>query len=169
MSSQKQGLLVLSAVATLVVVGALVIVLWPQEAPQKSADDYLRDVLEGETAAVRAGGAQGLLELGKQARAQIRRAIEEYEDGEVEVLLPLIRAVQRAEAWRGLPRLFDLMESTDRRIRGRAGAAAQQLMGAAYGFAAGAAEPERAAVIARMREAYEIPSYQARLQEFYGK
>lgn len=114
----------------------------------------------------RVEAAQDLVRHGAAALPQIQTAIKQHARDEPEVVAPLIQAAMRAEDYQSLPELFDLMEHPDERIRGRAGAAVQRLMGADYGFRAKLSRAERSKIVAQIRSEYVV--LKGRLEEVYG-
>jgi hypothetical protein len=107
-----------------------------------------------------------MIRHGRRARVEVGRALANYRGEEPEVLVPLVQATMKAGSWQSLPRLFQLMEHSDPRIRGKAGAAASGLMGADYYFRADDSPEKREEILARMRVIYE--RMKPDLQRVYG-
>ncbi len=139
--------------------------LWPNE-PRLDPPQVLEEqVLDASTTEQKVQAARQLVRHGPQASPQIGRLLQEYRDDEPEVMVPLLEAAGKARRWQDLPRLFELMEHSDPRIRGKAGAAARTIMGADYGFRATDPPQKRAEDLARMKAIYRemLPD----LQQFY--
>lgn len=140
--------------------------LWPDE-PRLDPPQVLEEQVRSATSTEqKVEAARQLVRHGPQASPQIGRLLREYRADEPEVMVPLLEAAGKARRWQELPRLFELMEHPDVRIRGKAGAAARVIMGADYGFRATDPPQKRAEDLARMKAIYRemLP----RLQEFYG-
>lgn len=122
-------------------------------------------ILSSPQAEEKAAAAHDLVRHGKRARAEVGRLLSNYRDDDPQVMVPLLQAAMKARTWQSLPRLFDLMEHPDARIRGKAGAAASKIMGADYGFHADDPPKDRARVLAKMKAIYE--QMKPDLQRFY--
>ncbi len=120
------GAIIAGGVATALV--AAVRWLWPDE-PRLDPPPVLEEqVLSATTTEQKVEAARQLVRHGPQASPQIGRLLRDYRDDEPEVMVPLLEAAGKARRWQELPRLFELMEHPDPRIRGKAGAAARTIM-----------------------------------------
>jgi hypothetical protein len=162
------------AVTGLLVIGAVGAwaILRPKPASNVHLDppDVLRErVVQGPTVEVRAEAASDLVRHDEAAHVQseVHSAVAEYHGTEPEVLVPLARAVAKQRDWRSLPRMFDLMEHPDPKVRGKAGAAVKVICGADYGFRAEDPPAKRQEALRRIRaiQATMVP----KLEEFYSK
>jgi hypothetical protein len=123
-------------------------------------------VLESNSVEVQSQAARDMLRHDEQARPEARRMLAEYRGSETAVLVPLVEGVQKQRDWRSLPRLFELLEHPDARVRGKAGAAAREIMGADYGFRAEDPPEVRFEAIQRMRLIHKTLVPQ--LERFYS-
>jgi hypothetical protein len=110
--------------------------------------------------------ARALLQHGKAARGVAGRTLEQYRGNDPEVLIPLIQATAKAGDWESVPRLVELMEHPDVRVRGKAGAAVRIIMGADYGFRAEDPPHKRREAIKLINQIY--PTMKNKLQQHYG-
>ena len=139
----------------------------PVETPLEPAVVLQERIESAQPLEVRVEAARRLARHGVQARQEIRQVFQTARaQEETEVLLPIMTAIGESREWKEIPSLVELMRHPDIRVRGRAGAIAQRLIGADYGFRAELPEAESNAVIAKIEEA--LPVMQPRLQEFYG-
>ena len=139
-----------------VVAGIVVLAgrFWPEDQPDPPG--VLEDrILNSASSEEQATAARDMVRHGDAARAEIGRVLVEYEGNDTQVMIPLLQATMKAHAWQSVPRLFELMEHPDPRIRGKAGAAASEIMGADYYFRANHSPEKRAQVLARMRGIYQ--------------
>jgi len=151
------------------VIAALVaLVRWlvPDQPPLEPPEVLEEQVLSAPDTEQKAYAARQLVRHGVQARPQIRRLLREYHENEPEVMVPILEAAGKARCWQDLPRLFELMEHPDPRIRGKAGAAARTIMGADYGFRATDPPEKRAKDLARMKAIYR--EMRQDLERFYS-
>ncbi len=138
-----------------VVAGIVVLAgrFWPEDRPDPP--EVLEDrILNSASSKEQAAAAHDMVCHGDAARAEIGRVLVRYEGNNTEVLIPLLQATMKAHAWQSVPRLFELMEHPNPRIRGKAGAAASEIMGADYYFRANHSPEKRAQALARMRGIY---------------
>jgi len=141
------------AAGVLILAVILAVNFWPEGAPDPP-DVLQQRIVSGETVKEQSQAAQDMIYHGESARGYAGPALERYHGKEPEVVVPLIQATQKARDWRSLPELFKLMEHPDPRIRGKAGAAAQEIMGADYFFRANDPPEKRAEKLAMMKESY---------------
>lgn len=151
-------------------VAVLAFCFWPGE--RLDPPEVLEDrILNSPSVEEQAAAARDMVRHGQGARTEVGRVLTKYEGNHPDVMVPLLQAAMKARTWRSLPRLFQLMEDPDPRIRGKAGAAARKIMGADYYFRADDPPAERAAALARMKAIYEqmkpdLPGfYEGRKQE----
>jgi hypothetical protein len=112
-------------------------------------------ILSSGSGAEQAQAARDMVRHSEPARGAVHRALADYRGNDAGVLVPLAQSAMKTRDWRSIPRLFELMEHPDPKVRGKAGAAASVIMGADYGFHADAPPAERAEVLARMRYIHE--------------
>ena len=148
----------------------LAVGFWPED--RLDPPEVLEDrILNSPSVEEQAAAARDMVRHGRRARAEVGRVLAKYEGNNPDVMVPLLQAAMKARTWRSLPRLFQLMEDPDPRIRGKAGAAARKIMGADYYFRADDPPKERAEALARMKAIYEHMKpdlngfYQGRKQE----
>jgi hypothetical protein len=122
-------------------------------------------VLNAASTAERIDAAKGLICHGPAARREVRRALAQSRQNDPEVRACLLQATMAIRDWRSLPEIFAAMGDSDTTIRGRAGAAAQQIMGADFQFRAADPSEKRAAILTVMRREYDL--VKARYPEFY--
>ena len=138
-------------IAGIVVLGGR---FWPGDRPDPP--EVLGDrILNAASPKEQAAAAREMVRHGDVARAEIGRVLVQYEGNDTQVMIPLLQATMKSRAWRSVPRLFELMEHPDPRIRGKAGAAASEIMGADYYFRANHSPEKRAEVLARMKGIYK--------------
>jgi hypothetical protein len=138
--------------------------LWPEQ--RLDPPEVLQQrILSSPSVDEQAAAARDMVRHGRRARPQINRVLTEYRDDRPEVMVPLLQAAQKARTWQSLPRLFALMEHPDPRVRGKAGAAAREIMGADYYFRANDPPEDRARVLARIRAIYQ--QMKPELEQFY--
>jgi len=161
------------AVYALIIAGGLIaglvsLIRWltPDEPRLDPPQELEQQVLNAPSIEQKARAARDLVRHGTQAAPQVGRLLHEYHEEEPEVMVPLLEAAGKARRWQDLPRLFELMEHPDPRIRGKAGAAARVIMGADYGFRATDPPRKRAEDLARMKLIYRemLPD----LKQYYG-
>ena len=113
-------------------------------------------VLHGDTTEEQVQAARDMIRHGEAARVQIRRALTEYQGDAAEVKAPLLMATMKTKDWRSMPKVFKMMEDPDPLVRGRAGAAAREIMGGDCFFRANDPPEKRAKIIELMKEEYQI-------------
>jgi len=134
------------------------------------AEELEKMILSSSDPEAQAAAARDLASYGERARPVIERTLREYQsqylDGaassggdrpvsRAKAAGMLLQAAGKARAWRSMPEIFKAMESPDPFIRGRAGAAARKIMGAAFYFRANDPPEKRAATIKQMRAMYQ--------------
>ncbi len=132
----------------------LCVKVWPEEEiepPRVLAEQILQSETPVEQ---RAAAARKMVIHGSAARPEIRRVVENYKGDDPEVIIPLVQATAKANNYQSIPRLFDLMEHPNVRIRGKAGAAVRKMMGADYGFRAADPKSKRDEKLKMMKRAY---------------
>jgi hypothetical protein len=150
------------------ILAAVFVVWWflPSASERLEPPEVLQErVLQGTTVEVQAEAAQAMVRHGPAAQPFIRQALAEYRGNDADVLVPLLQGAQRQRDWRNMNRLFELMEHADPRVRGKAGAAVVEIMGADYGFAASDPPAKRREVLGRMRAVYE--KMKPKVEEYY--
>lgn len=157
----QYGILAVGGITAAVV---LAIYLWPEPVPD-SPEVLEERILEGDSVETRSQAARDMIYHGERARGSAGEALTNYRGDEREVLIPLIQAVQKARDWRALPRLFELMDSPDPWIRGKAGAAAGKILGADFGFRGNDSPEQRAKILDNMRKSFE--GMEAAYEEIY--
>ncbi len=110
--------------------------------------------------------ARDLIQHGRNARGVAGRTLEQYRGNDPEVLIALIQATAKAGDWESVPRLVELMEHPDVRVRGKAGAAVCIIMGADYGFRAEDPPQKRREAIRLINQIY--PTMKKKLEQHYG-
>jgi hypothetical protein len=149
-------------------------VAWPRQ--EMEPPEVLQEqIISGDSDEEKIAAAQKLIKHGRKARPQVRKTIESVQqqiakvekpkDTQVRLVAPLMQAAVSSGDWQSIPRLFDLMEHPDPRIRGRAGAAAQELLGADYYWRANDPPDKRKRLLNLMRDQYE--RMQGDLREHY--
>ena len=108
-------------------------------------------MLQAPSVEVQSQAARDMVRHGPTAKPYVQRALTEYRGNQPEVLVPLLQGAQKQRDYQSIPRLFELMEHEDPRVRGKAGAAVAEIMGADYGFAADDPPERRRVVLQRMR------------------
>jgi hypothetical protein len=121
------------------------------EPPQVLAEQILQSKTPVKQRAI---AARKMIVHGRAARPEIRRVVESYKGNDPEVIIPLVQATAKANNYQSIPRLFELMEHPDVRIRGKAGAAVRKMMGADYGFRATDSKQKREEKLNMMRRAH---------------
>jgi len=136
-----------------VVAGGLALWMWlPRGGERLDPPEVLEQrVLQGPTVEVQSKAAADMVRHGEQARPVVRRTLAEYRGNDPDVLMPLAQGAMKQRDWQSLPRLFELMEHPDPRVRGKAGAAAAVIMDADYGFRAEAPPDKRREALLRIR------------------
>ena len=135
-----------------VLIGVVVLGIWLWSRDRLDPPEVLADrILNSPSAEERAAAARDMIRHGTRAREEIGRVLAGYQGDEPEVMVPLLQAAMKARTWQSLPQLFELMEHSDPRIRGKAGAAASRIMGADYYFRADDPPQQRAEVLTRMK------------------
>ena len=153
------GVLVMVAVAVFSLLGE-------SEEPLDPPAVVERRLTTGETKDTKIKAARDLVRHGTRARMEIRRAVQQHEQYEPEVLAPLLQATMKTRDYRSMPELLELLEHEDPIVRGRAGAAVKKILGADLGFRAYDPPDKRAETIAKIRADYEVAL--PRMREFYG-
>jgi len=130
---------------------------WPSSAQREDPPQVLQErVLQGNSPEVQSQAAQDMVKYkaSEEARPFVHQALAEYRGNDPEVLVPLVQGVLKQRDYKSLPRLFDLMEHPDPRVRGKAGAAVSEIMGADYGFHAADPPEKRREVLKHIRAIY---------------
>jgi hypothetical protein len=143
---------------------------WPSGAQRVDPPQVLQErVLQGSSPEVQSQAAQDMVKYkpSEEARTSVHQALAEYRGNEPEVLVPLVQSVLKQRDHKSLPRLLDLMEHPDPRVRGKAGAALSEIMGADYGFRAGDPPEKRRKVLKYVREIY--PAMLPKIERFYSE
>jgi len=164
---------VICGLCALVLVSLAIAYSWPEPAPPP-AEQLTTEIVESNDKAMRLAAIRKLGNQGRAARPEVARAfasvktkIDGGEEPDEQVVITMVQAVAATDDWQSLPSLFDLMEHPNARIRGKAGAAAQKLLGADYFWRANMPRRERQKLIDQMRE--EFGFMQPALEESYGK
>jgi hypothetical protein len=150
--TKVQYSIIAAGVLTVTVVSA--IYLWPERRPD-SPEVLFQRILSSKSVEEQAQAAEDMIYHGEAARGYAGEALTRYEGDAPEVILPLLQATMKARDWRHLPRVFDLMEHDNSKIRGRAGVAARKILGADYFFRANDPPEKRAALLEQMRKDFE--------------
>jgi hypothetical protein len=124
-------------------------------------------ILENSPTEQRIRAAHDMVRHGSQARSEMHRVMSDLRTDDPEVMAATIEAAAAARCWQSLPRLFELMEHQDVRVRGKAGAAVGVIMGADYYFRAADPPEERAAKLALIKETYQHMNRRRILEQFY--
>lgn len=147
----QYGILAIGGVTAIVI---LAISFWPDRVPDPP-EVLQQRILGGESVETRSQAARDMIYHGERARGTVGESLQQYRGGEPEVVVPLIQATQKAKDSRSLPRLFELMEDPDPRIRGKAAAAVRKIMGSDYFFRANDPPEQRAETLRAIRHTYE--------------
>jgi len=113
----------------------------------------------------RSQAARDLVRHGEAAREEIHTALVRKQPEEPEVIAPLLQATMKVRDHRSLPTAIDLLDHPDPLVRGRAGAAVREILGADFGFRANDPPEKRAKVVAMIKADYA--NAHQRIGEFY--
>jgi hypothetical protein len=122
-------------------------------------------VLQGPSVEVRSQAARDMVRHGPEAQPFVHRALAEYRGNDADVLVPLLQGAQKQRDWQSIDRLFELVEHPDARVRGKAGVAVAEIMGADYGFSADDPPEKRREVLDRMRAIHQ--NMKSDVERFY--
>ncbi|MCA9270017.1 MAG: hypothetical protein KDA41_16160 [Planctomycetales bacterium] len=151
-----------------VVIGVLVAWMagaFQQEKPLPPVPVVIERLNKPASAEQQVGAAKDLIRHGAKARTEVRAALANHAKYEPEVMAPLLQATMKNRDYQSMPVLLDLLDHPDPLVRGRAAAAAQQILGGRINYRANDAPEVRAKAAAEIRRQYE--ELKPRLVEFY--
>lgn len=156
-SEIQYAIIGIGAITVLIVLG---VSFWPSGGPP-APEEIVEQIETSPQVEQRAAAARQMVYHAPTARREVRQMLDKCDTTEPKVVVPLIEATMKSRDWRSVPRLFELMEHEDVRIRGKAGAAARVIMGADYFFRANDPPEKRAEKLALMRQSYQrmIPEF----------
>ena len=143
---------------------------WPSGTQHVAPPQVLQErVVQGNSPEVQSRAAQDMVKYqpSEEARTSVHEALKEYRGNDPEVLVPLVQGVLKQRDYKSAPRLLDLMEHPDPRVRGKAGAALCEIMGADYGFRAADPPEKRREVLERIRAVYAKMA--PKVERFYSQ
>jgi HEAT repeat protein len=146
--------------------GALAWVYWPRTKAAPTAQELAQQALSASSVQVQ---TQAAIQLGTQgAMTQLREVVAEARDPEVRAAA--VQGLGDLQDFQSVPELLALCNDSSALVRGRAGAALSNILGADFGFEADAPAERRTATIEAMRKMYEQmrrnppPKYRSRMQ-----
>jgi HEAT repeat protein len=147
-------LLVVAALLVAVVAGSYWYVYGRSKALARPPEVLATESLGNGPLVVRERAAIELADYGERALPQLRQVFRESTVPEVRAAA--ILGISQAKDWQSVPELLNAMEDESLLVRGRAGAAVRDLIGADYHFRAEDPPEKRAAILSEIRRVYHV-------------
>lgn len=151
-----------------IVAGAVLVlpsILGCQRPP--SPEELARQALEASSPGDQEVAAVRLAELGAEAKEHLQQVLAESQSPAVRAAC--IRGLAAQRDYDSMPAFLDALDDESELVRGRAGVAVQELLGADFGYRHNAPPKQRKAKIKQLRQEWERVKDSEAMQQWKGR